>query len=255
MSGIGVAAIAVTLATAGFAARQFYIDPELQVLRDLKAKNPTDPDSLDRLRALPMLEEDQRRYEQGIIEYENMTDAQKKAVGEESVRRYEENMAKIRQDEKEEEEYKDKVRKGLLPPRPLPNPMQAGIRDGSEIEPSGDKFTVINYWTAGDFFNKQAAKFDRIFFVAGASLANPQQGIVRVDDFSLTPPLRYYPSPTATGPLKVIAENNGILTLTSMKGIYNAYDFAMDVSSKVSTPGGATYYFDTNARAFVTPKK
>ncbi len=259
---VGTAALALAGAcvTTGFAARQFYVNPELQALRDLAAARSTDPLSAERLKSLAAAEAQQKRYEQGVSEFDAMTDAQKNAVGEETKQRYERTMADIRRYEQDQEEYKAKVRQGLLPPPTLTGALIAGIRDGAGLDLSGEKsFQPVNYWTSGHVFNKETARYDLHLFEAGYAVANPLQGMVKIEDDPPSAqgksPVSYYPAPTATGPLKILAERDGVLALISLPGTYDVYDEASDTHSTVTVPGGSTAVFDTKTHTFVSSKQ
>jgi hypothetical protein len=82
---------------------------------------------------------------------------------------------------------------------------------------------------------------------AGGFGDNPLQGFIEVN----TKTGGRIETPTATGPVKIIAEKDGILTLESQKGEYGVYD--PDDESRgevVKTPGGVLYYFDIRNRTF-----
>ena len=60
----------------------------------------------------------------------------------------------------------------------------------------------------------------------------------------------YYPTPTVTGPVRIIAEANGVLTLKSVGGEFGKYDEASDRHLKIQVPGGATDIFDLRTRTY-----
>ncbi len=57
-------------------------------------------------------------------------------------------------------------------------------------------------------------------------------------------------APTATGPLKIVSEAGGILTLKSVGGTYDAYDADTNTRHEVTTKGGTAYTFDLASRTF-----
>jgi hypothetical protein len=84
---------------------------------------------------------------------------------------------------------------------------------------------------------------------------DPSQGALFVWEPGTTTPSnigssRTYPAPTATGPLKIVSEANGILTARSLAGTYEVYDINTDTRHYVTTAGGTTYMFDVASRTF-----
>lgn len=59
-----------------------------------------------------------------------------------------------------------------------------------------------------------------------------------------------YPAPTATGPLKIVSESNGVITAVSLAGTYEAYDMNTNTLHDVTTTGSTTYTFDLTSRSF-----
>src|ERR1700730_14836202 len=76
----------------------------------------------------------------------------------------------------------------------------------------GWEFIVSNYW--GGVVNGVC---EGIY--SGYDPTNPMQGELVIWDFGIGP-WQYYPSPTATGPLTILAEEGGSLKLASLKGTY-----------------------------------
>ena len=96
---------------------------------------------------------------------------------------------------------------------------------------------------------------------AGSHDSNPVQGMLLVIVDSADGRDRHvqtYDTPTAAGPVKVISEAGGILTLQSISGSYRIptpdWDPDRNPSSlaprPVTTPGGATYYFNMRTKTF-----
>jgi hypothetical protein len=81
--------------------------------------------------------------------------------------------------------------------------------------------------------------------------SNPTQGGIFVMEFGNIGSTNFYPTPTPTGPVKIVAEDNGVLTLESIAGEFGiGVVDGGGVSGMVTTPGGATYYFDMKTRTF-----
>lgn len=85
--------------------------------------------------------------------------------------------------------------------------------------------------------------------VSGAFRADENQGVLVVEKVGSS--FKNYNSPTATGPLKIISETGGILTLQSQAGTWETYDENTDTRSTVTTKGGVTYRFNTATNTWV----
>jgi hypothetical protein len=84
-----------------------------------------------------------------------------------------------------------------------------------------------------------------------AQAADPSQGALFVwEPDNGVESSRTYPAPTATGPLKIVSEADGVLTIESLAGTYEVYDINTDARHYVTSTGGATYTFDVEARTF-----
>lgn len=85
-----------------------------------------------------------------------------------------------------------------------------------------------------------------------AEYANPSQGVVFVwEPDNGIGTTRSYPSPTATGPLKIISQQNDVLVLQSVAGTYEVSNDDTGTRKSVTTKGGETYTFDIRGRKFV----
>ncbi len=84
---------------------------------------------------------------------------------------------------------------------------------------------------------------------AGYAFADPSQGLVIVDGGAE----KYVRTPDATGPLKIISERGGILTLQSEAGTFDAPtpETETEVATTVHTAGGKTYRFDVRKGEFI----
>ncbi len=88
-----------------------------------------------------------------------------------------------------------------------------------------------------------------------AYLDKPSQGVLFVWVLATTTAsgigsTQAYPAPTATGPLKIVSESNGVITAVSLAGTYEAYDMNTNTRRDVTTTGSTTYTFDLTSRSF-----
>ncbi|HYU64739.1 MAG TPA: hypothetical protein VEK36_00510, partial [Candidatus Paceibacterota bacterium] len=83
----------------------------------------------------------------------------------------------------------------------------------------------------------------------GSVYSNPSQGVIVVLDDIFSDPKQYL-SPTAAGPLQIVAEKQGVLTLKSIPGEFEVYLEKTDKREKVKTSGNTLYYFDLRTRTF-----
>ncbi len=83
-----------------------------------------------------------------------------------------------------------------------------------------------------------------------AQRADPSQGVLFVMNDFTPVGSQTIPAPTATGPLKIVSEANGVLLLQSVGGTYEAYDADTNTRHEVTTKGGAMYTFDLRTRTF-----
>jgi hypothetical protein len=106
------------------------------------------------------------------------------------------------------------------------------------------EFKVNNYW--GGILNG----CQRVY--AGYEPRNPLQGHLAIYDHpGQWAAYDLFPTPTATGPVRIIGERDGVLTLESLSGIFDR-DTSSDPAggpdgstvAHVTTPGGARYVFD-----------
>ena len=86
---------------------------------------------------------------------------------------------------------------------------------------------------------------------AGAAQKSPQQGAVLVSDATTGVGANIYNTPSATGPVEIVSEANGVLVLHSIAVSVDVYDEVADRHTTVATQGGTTYTFDTKTRTFV----
>lgn len=125
-------------------------------------------------------------------------------------------------------------------------PTRLGIQDPIDQTILGQGFVLgTNSWK-GYIDGKLTA-------VTGtAEYDNPSQGVVFVwEPDNGIGTTRSYPSPTATGPLKIISQQNDVLVLQSVAGTYEVSNDDTSTRKSVTTNGGETYTFDIRGRKFV----
>lgn len=84
-----------------------------------------------------------------------------------------------------------------------------------------------------------------------AEYDNPSQGVLFIwEPDNGIGSTRTYLAPTATGPLKIVSQQNDVLTIQSVAGTYEVYDINIDTRKYVTTKGGATYFFVLPTRKF-----
>lgn len=132
-------------------------------------------------------------------------------------------------------------------PRPTePNPF-VGILDAGQVpaafKPS--EFKPLNFW-GGDINNV------RIGVYAGYRPDNPMQGVIIVFDNPESSAGQDYSVPIAAGPVRIIAEKNGVLTLQAIAGDFEEFtgDDSGQPATMVHTTGGRKYFFDLSSRSF-----
>jgi hypothetical protein len=111
------------------------------------------------------------------------------------------------------------------------------------IRPFHDwEFIVSDYWGG-------IVKGACLAVYGGYDPANPLQGELVIWNLTEGGEWQYYPTPTATGPIKIMADAKGELTGVSLKGtFYTNPDAGSQVG--VETPGNATYVFDLETRKY-----
>jgi hypothetical protein len=90
---------------------------------------------------------------------------------------------------------------------------------------------------------------------AGYVPTDPARGALAVyGNFENSSQYQVYLTPTATGPVRIVSEENGILKLQSVAGTYDK-DLMVPTkdgltSVQVKTPGGGTYVFDLATKSY-----
>jgi hypothetical protein len=135
-----------------------------------------------------------------------------------------------------DEEAKKNVRPEF-PSRIISN----GIYEYGSITEFDKRFYIINGW-----------KKDAVTVSAGYHLYNPLQGEIMVFDQEKGRS-EFYLVPMATGPVKIISENKGIITLLTVGGTYEVQDNNRDADhyEKLIIGGGEVYRFDLKNKVFL----
>jgi len=158
-------------------------------------------------------------------------------------------LQKVSPEEKAEIVAKKKSDQGFIPipgsDKPLPPP-KLGIQSPIEQDIVGKNMILgTNTW--------KGYLDGKLITVTGTAYRdNPIQGALFIwipeDGISSS---RIYLAPDSTGPLKIVSEEDDILTLESVAGTYEAYDINTDTRHYVTTKGGETYTFDIKQRIFM----
>jgi len=126
---------------------------------------------------------------------------------------------------------------------PLP-PVALGIQAAIDPTYFGQNFIPgTNTWTG--YVN---GKF--VVVTGTAERTDPSRGVLFVMNDFTPVGAQAISAPTATGPLKIISEANGVLILQSIAGTYEAYDVNTNTKYNVTTKGNTTYMFDLKLRTF-----
>lgn len=104
------------------------------------------------------------------------------------------------------------------------------------------EFRVLDYWGG-------LVKDECTGVYAGYDPANPLQGELVVYSHPDDPSrFEVYPAPKATGPVRIVAEANGSLILSSVRGTFDRDTGAANPDGStfeaVEAPGGGSYVFD-----------
>ena len=230
--GLAVAVLVVGGVTIAVASDKLCVDPEAQMLRDLQRHGGENtPERREKLKGLGVLE----KLEAAWCSRQNMSKEEVDRIVEE----------KKRSELEHQRELEELKKSGALEPRRL-SPSELGIQQHAIdfIPPAKAYVQPTNTWL-GYLGNT-------LFSVTGSAQAhNPMQGVIFIMATEHVYEGEIYPTPTATGPVKVVSEKNGVLTLQSIAGTYKIYrveDGA--VTGGVTTPGGATYTFDLATKTF-----
>jgi len=104
------------------------------------------------------------------------------------------------------------------------------------------EFRVLDFWGG-------LVKGECMGVYAGYDPANPLQGELVVYSYPDDPSrFEVYPAPKATGPIRIVAEANGSLVLSSVRGSFDRDTGAANPDGStfetVEAPGSGTYVFD-----------
>jgi hypothetical protein len=209
--------------------------PELALLRRIQLERGLSGKGKESHEVLRGFEEEEARCLNARAEHEarwgNAT-PEEKAKGLEEARR---------EGEQHRKELEEAARLEKLHKKPLPD-SELGIKPILDPDP-----TKVLIWTnrwLGYESGKEKSDATLIDVWAGGFANNPLQGFIEVRGKKIN-------TPTATGPVKIISERDGVLTLKSLKGEYAVLDPEDESKADVvKTPGGVTYYFDLRTRTF-----
>ena len=203
-------------------------DQEAQMLRSIAAQGNATSSVNEKLKALPELEEaESRRCSTHII-----PDDDKDRI--------------VLEKKSLDESYRMETRRNLHMKAPtdtgIPN-HDLGIREIDAVLPVSI-FNQVNAWQ-GYIDNSL------VLVAAGSESNNPQQGIVVVLDGGFKGSRQSFPTPSATGSIRITEEDNGILTIKSITGTVMTYSGSSNGLNSIQTQGGITYYFDIRNKIFV----
>ena len=197
------------------------------MLRQLQQRGANTRSEQEKLKNLPMLEEGEAECRTR----RNLSPEEKANVTEEKRSEYEQHLRELEEQEK-------------MAPRPPP-PELGVLRYPIDAKILGDGlYPPTSSWRG--YVNGE------LITTAGSALIrDPLQGVVFIANLEVgISTSKTYPTPRATGPVKIVAESNGVLTLKSVAGTYEVYHKDTNTRESVKVPGGTTYYFDVKTRTF-----
>jgi hypothetical protein len=216
--------------------------PELALLRRIELERGLSGKGKESPEVLHGLEEEEARCFNARAAHEAKW---RNATAEEKARGIEEARLEAEQHRKNLEEavWLEKLSGKPTWPMSLPD-SELGIK--VIMDPVSKSFIGLNRWI-GFVPGKPKSESTYIEIYAGASKLDPLQGVVLINANEGNP----VQTPTPTGPVKIISEKDGILTLRSQKGQYGVYNPEDESKGEiVKTPGGVLYYFDLQTRKF-----
>jgi hypothetical protein len=231
---LGLVAVVLTASgvTVAVANDQLCVDPEAQMLRELKWQGGVNtPEGREKLKNLSVFEKLEAEW-----------CARRTMPKSEQDKEIEKGRQAALEHERERAQWEQA---GLLETKAPVEP-KPGIYTNEKLDPTilGNGYLIAtNYWIG-------RVGGTSVMVVATALQANPTQGVVVVLENGDPTSAKTYTSPTATGPLKVVAEKSGSLTLQSVAGTYEVYNMDTDTRTNVTTAGGATHTFDLATKAF-----
>lgn len=207
-------------------AKGLFANPEIQ---GLSQKNMKDVRVQDKNKSLDALKEEEAR----IIEKQNinMSKDKKDAVIMEKEQKHKEQLKKIASYITPSVQPEKSSFKGIVEGNNAPSPFQS------------NEFTALNFW-GGEIDGKA------IGIYAGYYPENPLQGVIAVFDDRNNSKSKFYSTPKSTGPIRIISELNGTLTLKSVSGEFEIYDQNVYPSKKVQTSDSSAYLFDIRKQLF-----
>lgn len=201
-------------------AKSLFINPEIQ---GLSQKDATNAHIQGKIKGTDALKEEEAR----IIAKQNLNISKDKrdAVIQEKEQRHKERMKEIASYTPPSAQTEKSSFKGIVEGNDIPAPFRS------------DEFTVLNFW-GGEIDGKAIGVY------AGYRPDNPSQGVIVVFDDKNDTQGKFYSTPKSTGPVRIISEVNGVITLKSVAGEFETYDQNTYPSKKVRVPGLSIYYFD-----------
>lgn len=216
-----VAVLFLALAGSAAAYSQSCVAPEAQAFREaVQTGNKQDPAIQAKLAALPALEQ-----------FEARICAMQKMSAEEVASAYAKKQAMTKGPDK-------------IPGADQVPTVVLGIKEATDATGLGkDLMPGTNSWLG--------YVDGKLVSVTGtAYLKDPSKGVLFVMQDGKIVGSQRYAAPTSSGPLKIVSESNGVLTIQSVAGTYEAYDADTNLRQNVTTKGGTTYTFDTRTRTY-----
>lgn len=197
------------------------VDPEAQMLRQLKQKEGPNGPHAEKLESLALLEAGEAKCR----EEQKLSREEKAKLAAQKLELYRENLQKL-----------EERAKAASPSEAL-----TGIFEIAPSPEEKDTFIPENVWQS---------ETDTV--AAGANYENPMQGevIVYTDPGDMGLQSNVISTPTATGPVRIVSEVNGVLTLESLAGKYRPMHNGQLTNEVVETPGGARYHFSVRTNKF-----
>lgn len=126
-----------------------------------------------------------------------------------------------------------------------------GIFEINSVTEIDKEFYIINQWRGKSNYMDEEKTMLYGGVYAGNDISNPHQGQILIYNQRHMPG-NFYSTPTATGPVRIVSEKDGVLTLKSIGGEYKVYNPSLDAEhqEKVKVKGGMMYYFNLKTRLF-----
>lgn len=207
-------------------------DPEIEGLRAKSQELGRSPSEREKLQEILIVSEEDwwQRCRRNLF----MTKEERTRIVEEKRRGHEQAMR----------EFAEQAKMASSTTRQVP-PSELGILPPLDATILGREFLMpTNSWRG--YVN------GKLIAVTGTGLSDdPMQGSIFVTENGHVVGSKTYPTPTATGPVKITGENGGVITLESIAGSFEKKEQGTGiVVETVVTPGSMIYYFDLRTRTF-----